>query len=422
MGTSIIEMVIVLVAAAVMTVLGIQQDVANHRAQVFAAEGQNEQTIVNAIGDWATDNYAAILSAYTASGSSTITPPTISQLYTAGNLKQPHNAGPFWGGAYVIQMSMVPAGCTEAAGNCAISYAMYPSQPITKGGKYDTDGASQIAQAGGGQFGFSRSQGASTISGLNGAWSATNPLGNVPAVVLATNGPATDGNSLYIRRDGSLTWTGDQNVNGVNLNNVGTITGKTVNLQAGNSLNIGSGATYYGDANNAAIRTNGGVYFQNTAGSASANIDEVGNVNSNGTVTAPTVNFNTTSGNCSSNTVTMRGANQMWVCNQWGNWIPISQLIGNVYTISKFLGYADGGTISKPTCSGGTATATVIPQATGVNVAADPPWETSVYKLLDEGSYWYLQISMEDANGNWYSGNNLGLSAEVDTQCTFGNT
>ena len=73
MGSSIIEMVIVLVAAAVMTVLGIQQDVAKHRAEVLATEGQNELTIVDALGEWANDNYATILSAYNSSGSSTIT-------------------------------------------------------------------------------------------------------------------------------------------------------------------------------------------------------------------------------------------------------------------------------------------------------------------------------------------------------------
>ena len=250
MGSSIIEMVIVLVAAAAMTVLGIQQDVAKHRAGVLATEGQNELTIVDALGEWANDNYATILSAYMASGSSSITPPTIAQLYTAGNLKQPHGNGPFWGGTYVIQMSMVPAGCTEAAGNCAISYAMYTSLPLRKGAQYDVDGASQIAQAGGAQFGFSRTQGASTINGLNGGWTATNPLGNLPAVVLATNGPGTDGNSLYIRRDGSLTWTGSQDVNGVDLHNVGSIDA-TGTIAAPTSVSRSSGCSFC--ANTASI-------------------------------------------------------------------------------------------------------------------------------------------------------------------------
>jgi hypothetical protein len=151
-------------------------------------------------------------------------------------------------------------------------------------------------------------------------------------------------------------------------------------------------------------------------------VDQNGNVSATGTVTAPTVNFNTTAANCTWNTVTMRLNNQMWVCNQWGNWVPISQLIGNVQTVNKFLGYMDGWGVGKPTCTGGTPTATIIPQTNGVNVAANPPWETTVYKLIDEGTWWYVQIAMIDTNGNWFSGNNLGLTGEVDTQCTYNNT
>jgi hypothetical protein len=98
---------------------------------------------------------------------------------------------------------------------------MYPSRPLTRGGKPDVVGASQIAQAGGDSFGYSKAQNPGTITGLNGAWTATNPLaGNPAGAILATNGPTSDGNSVYIRRDGSLTWTGDQNVNHVSLHNV----------------------------------------------------------------------------------------------------------------------------------------------------------------------------------------------------------
>jgi hypothetical protein len=98
---------------------------------------------------------------------------------------------------------------------------MYPSKPLTRGGKPDVVGASQIAQAGGNSFGYSKAQNPGTITGLNGAWTATNPLaGNPAAAILATNGPTSDGNSVYIRRDGALTWTGDQNVNHVSLHNV----------------------------------------------------------------------------------------------------------------------------------------------------------------------------------------------------------
>jgi hypothetical protein len=98
---------------------------------------------------------------------------------------------------------------------------MYTSRPVTHFGRPDTNAASRIAQAGGNNFGYSRLPDATTIAGLNGAWNAANPVAGTPAgVILATNGDGGDGDDIYIRRDGSLTWTGDQNVNHVSLHNV----------------------------------------------------------------------------------------------------------------------------------------------------------------------------------------------------------
>ncbi|WP_342744558.1 hypothetical protein [Paraburkholderia ribeironis] len=211
-------MVVVLVAAALMTTVAIREDAAKRRTQVMTAEGVNEAVINSALSDWVTNNYTTLI----AGGPVPVitNPPTINDLFTQGNLKQPHAPGPFWGGSYVISMSVGPATCTASAGDCHVTYVMYPSKPLTRGGKPDVVGAAQIAQAGGNAFGYSKVQNAGTITGLNGAWTATNPLGSVAAAILATNGPTSDGNSVYIRRDGALTWTGDQNVNHVSLHNV----------------------------------------------------------------------------------------------------------------------------------------------------------------------------------------------------------
>jgi hypothetical protein len=220
MGGSIIEMVIVLVASALLLVQGIHEDLAHKRAALMATEGQNEAIINGALSSWVTENYAAKLAEFTASGSTTLTPPTIDELFTKGNLKQPHRNGPFWGGTYTISMTMVPDNCSAATGDCHVAYLMYPSLPLVKGGKSDVVGASQIAQAGGSQFGYSTLQNSAMVVGLNGAWNTPNPLGSVPATIVATNALDSDGNAVYIRRDGSLTWTGDQNVNHVSLHNV----------------------------------------------------------------------------------------------------------------------------------------------------------------------------------------------------------
>jgi hypothetical protein len=232
---SIVEMVVVLVAAALMTVVGIKEDNAKRRTQVLTAEGQNEAVINTALGDWVTNHYATLIQ----NGPVDVVPatdlPTLDQLFTEGNLKQPHVNSPFWGGTYVVSMSVGPTTCTVSAGDCHVTYVLYPSKPITRGGKPDVTGASQIAQAGGNAFGYSKAQNSGTITGLNGAWTATNPVSGSPAAaILATNGPTSDGNSVYIRRDGALTWTGDQNVNHVSLHNVhdldaeGTVSAATI--------------------------------------------------------------------------------------------------------------------------------------------------------------------------------------------------
>src|SRR6201999_1641118 len=132
------------------------EDAAKRHLQVLTAEGQNEAVINAALGSWVTNHYATL----TQNGPVDVVPasdvPTLTDLFTAGNLTQAHANGPFWGGSYVISMSVGPSTCTVSAGDCHVTYVMYPSAPVTRGGKPDVIGASQIAQAGGNAFGFSR--------------------------------------------------------------------------------------------------------------------------------------------------------------------------------------------------------------------------------------------------------------------------
>jgi hypothetical protein len=425
---SLLEMMIVLLGAAVLTMQGIKEDVAHKRIELLRNEGQNQASINAALGDYITNNVGALIPpGFSQTSSTALVAPTLAQLSAQSNTKVNYKTGPFWGGVYQISLSVVPATCSASAGNCHIASLLYPSKPLLLAGKSDVAGAGVVASAGGSQFGYSTNQVPGTVSGLNGQWTTPNPNGNVAASIVAINGFGNDANSPYYRRDGALPLTGalaggGQDANNLkNINATGNVAAATATLQAGNALNIGGGAIYYGDASNAAIRTNGAVYLQNKAGSASADIAQVGNVTSTGTVTAPTVNINTTAANCTWNTVTMRGANQMWVCNQWGNWVPISQLIGNVMTVGKYVNQVDSSAIAKPTCTAGTPTASIVPQNIGLNVAANPPWESSIYRLNDQGTWWSVQISLQDANGNWYSGNAMGLAAEVQTQCAYSN-
>lgn len=167
-----------------------------------------------------------------------------------------------------------------------------------------------ITAAGGAQFGYSTNRTPGVITGNQGQWTLPNSAGNRAGMILAINGFGADGSSVYYRRDGALPLTGAMNANNQDIQNAGNVSAKTLKLQGGNSLQIGSGATYYGDTVNVAVRTNGTLYVQNEQGAGSVLI-MAGDVTSNGTVSGNTVdasvaNINASASNCGWNGVTIR--------------------------------------------------------------------------------------------------------------------
>ncbi|MDQ7980367.1 hypothetical protein QYH69_24315 [Paraburkholderia sp. SARCC-3016] len=391
---SIIEMVIVLVAAAALTVQGIREDIAHKRAQLLQIEGQNEEVINSALSQWVTDNFAALLDQFTQSGSPDLTPPTVDQLFTSGNLKQPHRNGPFWGGQYIITMSMVPAGCTQEAGDCHVSYVMYPSLPVTKSGVPDVAGAGEIARAGGISFGFSKTQNSSQIDGINGAWHATNPLGNQPAVILATNGPGSDGDSVWIARDGHLTWTGSQNVNGVDLHNVGNIDAQgTIAAPTVAASNV---------AVSNAVRSPATLFIQNAAGTAPAPAD-MGQATLHGALQL--ANIGVPRAACTPPMVVGNsdGSGQVLTC-QGGQLIPV----GGPWTLMQQFVVANGSVVPAPVCSaGGAAKVTVAAQ----NFTVDP---TAVVNFGASAGSGPWVISITDG-----SGTPIGALGTASTFCEY---
>ncbi|WP_321810255.1 MULTISPECIES: hypothetical protein [unclassified Burkholderia] len=276
---SIIEVVVVLVAAGLMTLQAIQRDVETRRHDVLSVEGKNQAAINAALSNWVTDKYGTLVAQMVGGKTTTITPPTFAELRAGQYLKADYAAGPFWGGSYMIQMSVGPDDCATGTTSCKVSYVFYSSQPVTRRGSPDVAGAGVVAQAAGVGFGFSTNQNPAAIKGLNGRWTATNPVPGAPAgIVMATNGPSSDGIAVFIRRDGSLKWTGSQDVNGVDLHNVG-------NIDATGTIAAPTLAASNATVSNA-IRTPGTLNVQNAAGTAPAPINTgAATVNGDATIT-----------------------------------------------------------------------------------------------------------------------------------------
>jgi hypothetical protein len=344
MGGSIIEFIVFLAASAILTVVGIQNDIAKKHSQMLTAEGYNEAAIVHALGTYLTEQSPTLLAGH--NGGDTVTAPTLAEL----NLKNSYATGPFWGGAYDIALAAAPVGCTYAAGNCHVAFQFYPSMPYTRMGVANVADVAQIAAAANtmdAQFGYSSVKSPATISGINGAWSAPNPLGSAPATLMATNdGGSGDNGLLYIRRDGSLTWTGDQNVNGVSLHNVNSIdaTG-TIAAPTLSASNV---------AVSNAVMTPGTLQVENATGTAPAPINTgAATVNGNANVTGMLTlgNIAVPEAACSPNgsqAAEYDGSGLMFQCYM-GAWVPMGgrwQLFGE-YVVSS------GTTVPAPTCSAG---------------------------------------------------------------------
>ncbi|VXC82269.1 conserved hypothetical protein [Burkholderia sp. 8Y] len=435
---SILEMLIVLVGAALLTVQGIKEDIAAEHQNLLQIEGQNIASINSALGSYITNNYALLVPAgFSQTTSTPIAAPTLAQLSAQSNNKVSFKNGPFWGGTYQIALSIVPDNCSTASGNCHIASQIYPSLPLisTRDNKPDIAGAGALAAAGGAQFGYSTNSAPGTIKGIHGAWSVPNPVGNKAGMVLAINGFGADGNSPYYRRDGSLPLTGTMNANNQDMQNVGNVTlsaGKVMKLQGGNSLQIDNGAMYYGDPMNAAVRTKGTFYVQNYQGTGPAPIN-VGDVNSSGTLNGNTLtvntananvaNINASAGNCGWNGVTIRN-NLMYVCNKWGNWVGVSSLVTNQSADSQYSGWYNGWGVAPPACGpGGSAWYRITPQSLTTDYSNhNPPIAGARFSMGWNGSQWIVQIYDVLADGaNTLVADQLGLQVQVDVGCNYSN-
>ncbi|VWC47087.1 hypothetical protein BLA23254_07446 [Burkholderia lata] len=398
---SIIEVVIVLVAAALMTLQGMQRDVVKRRHDLLSVEGQNQAVISAALSKWVTDKYGTLVAQMVGDKTTAVTPPTFADLRAGGYLKANYAAGPFWGGSYMIQMSVGPDGCSTGSTSCQVSYVFYSSQPVTRLGQPDVAGAGIVAQAAGTGFGFSSTQNSAIVRGLNGAWTANNPVPGAPAgIVMATNGPSSDGNSVFIRRDGSLKWTGSQDVNGVDLHNVG-------NIDATGTIAAPTLAASNVAVSNA-VRTPGTLAVQTANGSAPAPIS-TGDSSVNGqlqvtqTITPGAVA--TPRASCPLNGALAQnndGRGQILSC-QDHVWLPIG---GPALRHGYFM-VQNGWGVPAPNCAtGGTPQIIFSPVSFYVNPTA------TVNVSASGGGPWTVFIT--DGNGNGTSG-----TAVVETYCSY---
>ncbi len=283
-GFTLVELLVALVIAAIIAGGIIQGVKARLDEQKQAATALQINTYANAVFAYQQANQSVLLSS---TGPSTPSAITTAQLISSG---------------------LLPAGFSDITpySQTIVARVLQPTagtlDPVvaTVGGNALTDVqvhgiAAQMSNQGG-QGGFLDSRNGTTASGLGGWWSKAMPpyginpgVGHVVAAVFLRMVATTDDSLHRHATAGAPQYNQmatDIDMGHHSLNNV-----KSINLDAGNSVNIG-GSLLYGDGSNLATRSgSGNLYIQNSNGSGSGSIVQVHNITGDGSSTFTAYNI-----------------------------------------------------------------------------------------------------------------------------------
>lgn len=152
--------------------------------------------------------------------------PTVQELVTLGYLQAAFNPTNFFSGGYTVSLGRLPLGCSYP--NCSIGGTVSMSNAILSHGVPDAAVLGAAVLQVGADAGVSQSAAPGTISGVSGGWSLANPAGNVAGILAERVGENAQRYNTFVRRDGALPMTGNLNLGGQQIVNMGVQAANTV--------------------------------------------------------------------------------------------------------------------------------------------------------------------------------------------------
>ncbi|NHQ86761.1 hypothetical protein HA050_11595 [Iodobacter sp. HSC-16F04] len=227
-GYLLLEMMIVMTITAIILggfIHSSAQERKQRRVDTYAQQLKNLGNTIE--GQYLTKVYALLQSGAPVPGFANPSNPSIAELKAAHYLPVDFPEKGKMGGNFVIEMTLVPAGCTPPA--CDVQMIVRGSEPVYHQGTTDPDPAraASAAHDGGADFGFSRLDTKNLITGTAGDWRINNPI-NKPGMLAFRRGYMSSGWGQFVRTDGSTPINGNQVINGnASINGNTTLTGRT---------------------------------------------------------------------------------------------------------------------------------------------------------------------------------------------------
>jgi hypothetical protein len=291
-GFTLVEVSIAAVLGAAIAALFLSVQADNLHNQVAQNQGQLLSTINNSVNGYLAANYTALVNHTAIPGVVNPYAPTLAELSSLGFLSTPYSAQNLYGGSYAVSLSLVPSGCISI--NCNVGGLVALTTPVLDNqGRVDISAAGAAMLAAGGDAGMSSSTSPGVITGAGGSWTATNPVGSVAGVVAMRNGYLSSSFASFVRRDGSLSMTGNLNLGSNSITNTNTVSAGTVSATTVNASAVGSNSvstTTLSASSIGANSTNTGTLAATTASLSSVTS---GNISNSGTVSTNAVSSNT---------------------------------------------------------------------------------------------------------------------------------
>jgi hypothetical protein len=339
--------------------------------------------------------------------------PTVAELVQLGKMP-PNSTGTALipGSSYKFFITTNPTSCalpSTPGSLCNLEGLVCIDTAFTTKGKIDYGRLGLAIRKLGADGGYSTFETPAIVSGLGGTWSVANPIAATAKGILCTRfGYSSSAFAQFVRKDGTVSMTGNFNVGGNSINNVLDVT-STGTVKSGKFLTdvklVGTpcsdvGALASGDK---LAMVCDGVAWQ-VAGSPRA---------------APGIDCGAQQGVTAVSTVT--GETLVCKSTSLGNkYVKLVSLVGKKVLIASAV-VQDGSVVTMPTCDvGGVPDFSFDATQVTLDLTTSPPKQTMYWTATNaSATTWAVKIRLKDNFGAEVSGNTVGLSNIINLECRY---
>jgi hypothetical protein len=339
--------------------------------------------------------------------------PSITELRQLGKLPTGHTGRSLIpGGEYQFFITPNPSGCalpSTPGTMCNLEGMVCINAPLRNRNKIDYIRLGTAMKRLGADGGYSSAGTPATISGLGATWSAPNPVtGTPPGLLCSRFGYSSSTFSQYLRKDGTVAMTGNLNVGSNSIDNVADVNA------------------------NGTVKANQFVTDIKAVGSACSTLGALGsgagvamicdgtkwNVDDGLRVTAGTA--------CTQegSTATSVANGETLVCKrgQGGllRYVRLVSLISKKILITTAI-VQDGTVVTMPTCDvGGVPDFSFDSTQVTLDLTTAPPKQTMYWTATNlSATTWAVKIRLKDNTGGEISGNTVGLTNIMNLECRY---